>query len=134
MNISPLKITRAMEEDIAENKATKLVSLQGEHFSQSAVEEFDMVDRWVELYDDMNAVVLGDRGTVTLCRYEYRDRSWEKIGEPVIKLQQVPDLVDAAHQVAKIYYDPSIKPMEFKAAIEKLTEILEAANYVVKEA
>ena len=134
MNISPLKITRAMEEDIAENKATKLVSLQGELFTQSAVEEFDMIDHWVELYDEMNTVVLGDRGTVTLCRYEYRDRSWEKIGEPVIKLQQVPDLVDAAHQVAKIYYDPSIKPMEFKAAIEKLTEILEAANYVVKEA
>ena len=31
MNISPLKITRAMEEDMAESKATKLVSLQGEH-------------------------------------------------------------------------------------------------------
>ena len=91
-------------------------------------------EEWVELVIDGYCEERLDKGTVVLCHYETRDRGFEKIGVPIVELGCVPNLVDAAYQVAKIYYDPSIKPMEFKAAIEKLTEILEAANYVVKEA
>ena len=89
-------------------------------------------EEWVELVGDNHDEWL-DNGTVILCRYEDRPVGFEKIGVPIIELRHVPDLVAAARDVAVAYHNPRLKPMEFKAAIDKLTEVLEAANYVVKE-